>query len=114
MEDIKEKTADSIFKILNYKCEIKPIVNGGIFDFGYYHIYTHTYYSECDGCETEYIKEIIFVNHIKRPEHNAIMVKSKYKSDYEDDYTYETYLHLGVEELQAINKKCKELRLVRR
>lgn len=109
MEDIKEKSADEIFKILDYECEIKPIINGGIFDFGYYHIYTHTRYSECDGCETEYVKEIIFLNHIKRPEHNAIMARSKYKNNYEDNYTYEDCLHLGVEELKAINKKIEEL-----
>lgn len=101
--------SDKLFKDLGYECEVKPIINGGSFDFGYYHNYIHTHYSECDGCTTEYIKEISFLNHIKKPENNAIMVQSKYKCDYYDNYEYDRYVHLDVNEIQAIYEKAKEL-----
>ena len=87
MESIKEKTADEMFEELGYK-KIEENDNSIL------------YLSEKTLCRT---RKIRFWKDIKVIFNDLL----------EDDKVISS-VQIGMKELQAINKKCKELRLVRR
>lgn len=85
MEDIKEKTADELFSELGYIKKRRGIE--GVVCYAKYQ-------------KTHLIQEICFNKH----DHSLFMAV----------FDSENYVDITMQELQAINKKCKELRLVRR
>lgn len=95
MEDIKEKTADEMFDDLGYEIDsdLPEYINTTTYTSRIYRIR-----KRCEKSETMLFKEICFFDNIKK--------FSMYANT--DDFEIEE-AEWTMEDLQAINKKCKEM-----
>ena len=97
-------SAKEMFKELDYELKIEPIINGGRFDNGYYHIYTKETSSECDNYITYFKDEIIIGNEIGKDK--FVLLKRYINDEVSCDETF----YLGQKEIEAIQQQIKELK----
>ncbi len=102
---------NKIFEENGYKLNIKPMVNGGLFDDGYYYEFTKETYKNTDNINYTMIKKVTLAHRTKETSDSHVIVRSYwfYDTDESGIKRDENSIVLNCDEIKALYEMFDEL-----